>query len=389
MGCSSCSTTSQTGLPAGCNNNGSCGTSGCNKLEVFDWLVNMQPPGNANPFPWVEVRFKNSRKEFFTFDKNLFLQSGDRVAIDGNPGFDVGMVTISGELVRVQMKRLGIIQPDTEKKILRKATEQDLNKWNESMAKEDGFMQHARKAARSLHLEMKISDVECQADGTKATFYYTADNRVDFRELIKILAKDLRVRIEMRQIGYRQEAGRLGGIGVCGRELCCSSWLRDFRSVSTSAARYQQLSINPQKLAGQCGKLKCCLNYELDAYLDALKSFPKNPPKIKSKEGVAFHQKTDIFKGLLYYAPEGQYDMMFPLTLDALHEIVSLNKNNVFPDSFFKEKSKNAPQEEKIPSFTNVIEEGSLTRFDIRKKRKKQRPQKTGPRPAKPNQGPL
>jgi len=382
MGCTSCGTTKEAGLPGGCNNNGSCGTTGCNKLEVFDWLVNMQPPDSEKQFPWVEVRFKNTRKDFFLNETGVSLQTGEVVAVEGSPGHDIGTVTISGELVKVQMKRLGIQQVPQPKKVYRKASRQDVERWQEAIGKEEAFQRHARVVARDLRLAMKISDVECQGDGGKAIFYYTADARIDFRELIKILARDLRVRIEMRQIGYRQEAARLGGIGVCGRELCCSTWLRDFRTVSTSAARYQQLSINPQKLAGQCGKLKCCLNYELDSYLDALKAFPKNPPKIRSKEGVAFHQKTDIFKRILYYAPESQPDKFFALTLDELNQILQLNKNNEYPETFGAFAPKPSKETENIPSFANVIEEGSLTRFD-RQRRNTNRPKrKKGPMPA-------
>jgi cell fate regulator YaaT (PSP1 superfamily) len=381
MGCTSCGTPKEAGLPGGCNNNGSCGTTGCNKLEVFDWLINMQPADSEKHFPWVEVRFKNTRKDFFLNETGVSLQTGEVIAVEGSPGHDIGTVTISGELVKVQMKRLGVLDTIQPKKVYRKATRQDIERWQDAIGKEEEFQRHARVIARDLRLAMKISDVECQGDGGKAIFYYTADSRIDFRELIKILARDFKVRIEMRQIGYRQEAARLGGIGVCGRELCCSTWLRDFRTVSTSAARYQQLSINPQKLAGQCGKLKCCLNYELDSYLDALKSFPKNPPRLKSKEGIAYHQKTDIFKRILYYSPEGHPEKLIGLSLDEVNSIVQLNKNNEFPDSFDVFAPKPQLEADRLPSYANVIEEGSLTRFDGQKrssshpKRRKGKPQ--------------
>ncbi len=375
MGCGSCSTRGG-GLPKGCNNNGSCGTGGCNKLEVFDWLANMRSPGSEHETDWVEIRFKNTRKEFFINEHKLPLQLGDIVAVEGTPGHDIGIVSLTGELVKLQMKKLRINEKNQEKKVVyRKARENDIKRWQEAIAKEDEFMRYCRKIAKNLGLEMKVSDVECQGDGTKATFYYTAEGRVDFRELIKILARDLKVRIEMRQIGYRQEAGRLGGIGVCGRELCCSTWLRDFRSVTTTAARYQQLSINPQKLAGQCGKLKCCLNYELDSYLDALKDFPKGNVKLKTKAGEASLQKTDIFKRILHYSYDTNPGVFIPLELEIVNEIIRMNQKGIIPEDlagFLNEE----PKKEKLTDYSNVIEEGSLTRFDnkhkhINKKKKK------------------
>ncbi len=375
MGCGSCSTRGG-GLPKGCNNNDSCGTDGCNKLEVFDWLANMRSPSSENETEWVEIRFKNTRKEFFINEHKLPLQIGDTVAVEGSPGHDIGIVSLTGELVKLQMKKLRIYEKNQEKKVIyRKARENDIKRWQEAIAKEDEFMRYCRKVAKELGLEMKVSDVECQGDGTKATFYYTAEGRVDFRELIKILARDLKVRIEMRQIGYRQEAGRLGGIGVCGRELCCSTWLRDFRSVTTAAARYQQLSINPQKLAGQCGKLKCCLNYELDSYLDALKDFPKANIKLITKAGEASLQKTDIFKQILYYSYDANPGVLIPLELEIVKEIIRMNQNGIIPEdlaSFLNEE----PKKEQSADFTNVIEEGSLTRFDKENKRKNKKKKK-------------
>lgn len=375
MGCGSCSTRGG-GLPKGCNNNGSCGTGGCNKLEVFDWLANMHSPGSENETEWVEIRFKNTRKEFFVNEHKLPLQIGDTVAVEGSPGHDIGIVSLTGELVKLQMRKLRVNEKSQEKKVIyRKARENDIKRWQEAIAKEDEFMRYCRKVAKDLGLEMKVSDVECQGDGTKATFYYTAEGRVDFRELIKILARDLKVRIEMRQIGYRQEAGRLGGIGVCGRELCCSTWLRDFRSVTTTAARYQQLSINPQKLAGQCGKLKCCLNYELDSYLDALKDFPKGNIKLITKAGEASLQKTDIFKRILHYSYDANPGVLIPLELEIVKEIIRMNQNGIIPEdlaSFLNEE----PKKEQAADFTNVIEEGSLTRFDNKNKRKNKKKKK-------------
>lgn len=370
MGCDSCSTRGG-GLPKGCNNNGSCGTGGCNKLEVFDWLANMRSPDSENETEWVEIRFKSTRKEFFINNQKLPLQVGDYVAVEGSPGHDIGIVSLTGELVKLQMKKLRINEKNQEKKVVyRKARENDIKRWQEAIAKEDEFMKCCRRVAKEQQLEMKVSDVECQGDGTKATFYYTAEGRVDFRELIKILARDLKVRIEMRQIGYRQEAGRLGGIGVCGRELCCSTWLRDFRSVTTTAVRYQQLSINPQKLSGQCGKLKCCLNYELDSYLDALKDFPRANVKLKTKAGEATLQKTDIFKRILHYSYDTSPGVFIPLELEIVKEIIRMNENGIIPEDlagFLNEE----PKKEKVVEYSDVIEEGSLTRFDNKNKHKK------------------
>ena len=306
MACNSC-TTGKDGQPRGCKNNGTCGKDSCNKLTVFDWLSNMSLPNGETPFNCIEVRFKNGRKHYYKNPENLSLRIGDVVATQTKSGHDVGMVTLAGELVRVQMKRKKV-EEDSEEvlKIYRIASQRDIDIWQTARDKEEAMKVKARQFAIDLKLQMKISDIEYQGDASKATFYYTADERVDFRELIKVFAKEFRTRIEMKQIGLRQEAARLGGIGSCGRELCCSTWLTDLRSVSTSAARYQQLSLNPQKLAGQCGKLKCCLNYELDSYLDALKDFPKTEIKLQTEKGVAVCQKTDIFKRHMWYAYEGE-----------------------------------------------------------------------------------
>ena len=287
MACNSC-TTEKSGLPKGCKNNGTCGTDSCNKLTVFDWLGNMSLPAGEKPFDYVEVRYKNGRKLYYKNTENLTVTIGDIVATQAQSGHDIGMITLTGELVRVQMKRKNIeIDGEEFLKVYRKATQKDIDVWHRSRDKEEDMKVKARQFAIDLKLQMKISDIEYQGDGSKATFYYTAEERVDFRELIKVFAREFRTRIEMKQVGFRQEASRLGGIGSCGRELCCSTWLTDFRSVSTSAARYQQLSLNPQKLAGQCGKLKCCLNYELDAYMDALNEFPKTDVKLITEKGIA------------------------------------------------------------------------------------------------------
>lgn len=372
MSCQSCST-GKDGQPKGCKNNGTCGTDSCNKLTVFDWLANMSLPQGEEPFIGVEVRFKNGRKQYYKNTENLSLSIGDIVATQAQSGHDIGMVTLTGELVRIQMKRKKIDINNEEEvlKIYRKANQKDIDIWSAARDKEEPMKVKARQFAIDLKLQMKISDIEYQGDASKATFYYTAEERVDFRELIKVFAKEFRTRIEMKQVGFRQEASRLGGIGSCGRELCCSTWLTDFRSVSTSAARYQQLSLNPLKLAGQCGKLKCCLNYELDAYLDALKDFPKTEIKLYTEKGTAVCQKTDIFKGHLWYAYEGEWMNWHKLTTFQANEIIE--KNNK------KEKVPNLEDytseliEDTKNEFENVVGQDSLTRFDSPKRKNKRR----------------
>lgn len=372
MGCGSCSSGGcSSGLPRGCNNNGSCGSGGCNKLTVFDWLSNINLPSQRSNFNGIEVRFKGSRKEFFYNEKKLALKEGDVIAVEGSPGHDIGVVSIVGELARLQFKKKDK-KPELDllKKVYRIAKENDIKKWQEAVDLEESTMHVARKSASYLGLKMKISDVEYQGDKTKATFYYTANGRVDFRELIKKLSSELRIKVEMKQIGARQEASRLGGIGACGRELCCSSWLTDFRTVNTSAARYQNLSINPQKLAGQCGKLKCCLNFELDSYMDGIKEFPSTKLKLKSKKGKASFFKMDIFKRLMWYVYEDRNSGgIIELPLDRVKEIIALNKNGEEPETI---ELKNIVLEEKI-DFENVIGQDSINRFDnkTRSKRRK------------------
>lgn len=371
MACNSCST-GKDGQPKGCKNNGTCGTDSCNKLTVFDWLSNMSLPSGEKPFNWVEVRFKNGRKVYYKNSENLTLTIGDVVATQAQSGHDVGMITLAGELVRVQMNRKNIIEDDSQAlKVYRKASQKDIDIWSTARDKEEAMKVKARQFAINLNLQMKISDIEYQGDGSKATFYYTAEERVDFRELIKVFAKEFRTRIEMKQVGFRQEAARLGGIGSCGRELCCSTWLTDFRSVSTSAARYQQLSLNPQKLAGQCGKLKCCLNYELDTYLDALKDFPKSDVKLLTEKGKAICQKTDIFKRHMWFAYEGEWMNWFKLTVDQANEIIALNVQNKKAQSLelYAEELK----EDTKVEFENVVGQDSLTRFDSPKRKNKRR----------------
>jgi cell fate regulator YaaT (PSP1 superfamily) len=371
MACNSCST-GKNGQPKGCKNNGTCGTDSCNKLTVFDWLSNMSLPNGEKPFDWVEVRYKNGRKNYYKNTENLSLSIGDVVATQAPSGHDVGMVTLTGELVRVQMKRKKVDEnPEEVLKIYRKASQKDIDIWQKARDKEEDMKVKARQFAIDLKLQMKISDIEYQGDASKATFYYTAEDRVDFRELIKVFAKEFRTRIEMKQVGFRQEAARLGGIGSCGRELCCSTWLTDFRSVSTSSARYQQLSLNPQKLAGQCGKLKCCLNYELDAYLEALKEFPKTEVKLQTEKGTAVCQKTDIFKGYMWYAYEGEWMNWHKLTASQASEIVALNKKNKKVASL-EDYADELIEDTKI-DFENVVGQDSLTRFDSPKRKKKRR----------------
>lgn len=370
MACASCST--KDGQPKGCKNNGTCGTDSCNKLTVFDWLSNMSLPSGEKPFNWVEVRYKNGRKEYYHNPENLTLSIGDIVATQAKAGHDIGMITLAGELVRVQMKRKNIPEDTKEGlKVYRKATQKDIDIWQKARDREEPMKVKARQFAIDLNLEMKISDIEFQGDASKATFYYTAEERVDFRELIKVFAREFRTRIEMKQVGFRQEASRLGGIGSCGRELCCSTWLTDFRSVSTSAARYQQLSLNPQKLAGQCGKLKCCLNYELDTYLDALKDFPKTDTKLYTEKGTAVCQKTDIFKRHMWFAYEGEWATWHKLTTDQVLEIIDINKSKEKIVSLEEYASELA--EDTKAEFENVVGQDSLTRFDSPKPKRKRK----------------
>ena len=369
MACGNCGTTVN-GQPRGCQNNGTCGTDGCNKLTVFDWLSNMSLPDGQEEFDFVEVRFKNGRKEYVKNVDKLQINVGEVLAVQAASGHDIGIVSLTGELVRIQMKKKKVpFNTDEFLKIYRKANQKDVEVWQAVKDREEAIKVRSRQIAIRLGLQMKISDIEFQGDGSKATFFYTAEERVDFRQLIKEFAQEFRTRIEMRQIGFRQEAARLGGIGSCGRELCCSTWLTDFRSVTTSAARYQQLSLNPQKLAGQCGKLKCCLNYELDAYLDALKDFPKTEQKLKTEKGTAVCQKIDIFQGHLWYAYEGEWMNWHKLTTTQANEILEANKKNQ-PVASLEEYAAELITDTKV-DFGNVVGQDSLTRFDKPKSSKK------------------
>ena len=373
MACGSCGTT-ENGVPRGCKSNGNCGTgtcgSGSEKLAVFDWLSNMTLPSGQERFDIFEVRFKNGRKHFFRNVDNLTISMGDVIAVEGNPGHDIGIVSLAGELVKVQMKKRNVpIDSEDIKKIYRKATKKDIDIWQKARAREEETQKRGREILGRLGLQMKLSDVEFQGDGNKATFYYTADARVDFRQLIRDLASAFSIRVEMKQVGARQEAARLGGVGSCGRELCCSTWLTDFRKVTTAAARYQQLSLNPLKLAGQCGKLKCCLNFELDTYLDALKPFPKQDVVLKTEKGDAAFVKMDIFKKYLWYTYKEERTKWFRLTLDQVQEIIALNKQNK-KSSSLEDYESDIEIPEKV-DFEDAVGQDSLTRFDVPKKRKR------------------
>ena len=382
MGCGSCSsggcgTSSKLGtVPAGCNNNGTCMTSGCNKLDVYDWLSDMDLPSNYKPFNIVEIRFKGSRKDFYINTDNIYLEMGEMVAVEPSTGgYDIGHVSLTGELVRLQLKKNNVNPETVLKKIYRKANEADVAKYNAAKELEWETMHKARKLALDLGLQMKISDVDYQGDKTKATFYYTAEGRVDFRELIKKMAEAFRIRIEMRQIGMRQEASRLGGIGSCGRELCCSTWLTDFKTVSTSAARYQNLSLNTLKLAGQCGKLKCCLNYELDSYMDALKDIPNDVDRIETHSGVAYLQKTDIFKKTMWFSFPGA-ESWIPLPIDKVRELAQMNKDGRKPETLDYTPQHTEVKKPVVFDYENVVGQDSLTRLDEKNKKRKKKKSK-------------
>lgn len=331
----------------------------------------MSLPSDMAPFQGVEVRFKNGRKDFFHNADNLPITIGDVIATEAPSGHDIGIVTLSGELVRIQMRKKNMgLKVEALPRIYRKATQKDIDLWQQLRSKEKEVQKKSREIALRHGLEMKISDVEYQGDGTKVIFYYTAEERVDFRELIKEFARTFQTRIEMKQIGFRQEAARLGGIGSCGRELCCSTWLTDFRSVSTAAARYQQLSLSPQKLAGQCGKLKCCLNYELDMYLEALQSFPDLDIKLETQKGPASCQKIDIFKGKLWYAYENEGASWHELDVEKANQILQLNQQGKKPATL---EEFITPQDTEPAAFENGAGQDSLTRFETPKKRRPRR----------------
>ena len=370
MACAGCGTGAE-GKPSGCKSNGGCSTGGCNRLNVFDWLANIPLSDSLAPFDIIEVSFNNgSRKDFFRNVTKQFLDKGEMVTVEGVSGFDVGQVTLTGELVKLQMKKRRIEDTPEVKKVLRRSTNEDLSRMGDNKAREKEALIKARAMARSIGLEMKLAEVEIQADGRKATFFYTADDRVDFRELIKLYAGEFRVKVEMRQIGARQEAGKVGGIGSCGRELCCSTWLTDFKSVNTTAARYQNLSINQAKLSGQCGRLKCCLNYELDTYLDALKEFPEDADSIETTNGVASLQKRDIFKNLMWYS-YGDSNKQYPLTISRVKEIRQLNRQGIKPEDLKPVEVVAGKPKETDLGFADVVGQISLRSLEKTSQKRK------------------
>lgn len=336
---------------------------GCCKLEDYDWLQGVTQNQFADIF---EVRFKNTRKGFYVNASNQSIKMGDMVIVEAQSGHDLGIVTLEGPLVGRQMRCKGLDPETVElKKIYRRAKQLDIEKWQEAIAREQETMIRARQIAVELGLEMKIGDVEFQGDGTKAIFYYIADGRVDFRQLIKVFAEEFRIRIEMKQIGARQEAGLIGGLGVCGRELCCANYITNFKSITTAAARCQDLSLNPQKLAGQCGKLKCCLNYEVATYMDAQARLPKVSEPLDFEDGLAYLVKTDILRGIMYFSYEkGSLANIYPLDASEVREIIKMNRNGVRPESL-----KTEPEPE-IPEFITAVGDDSITRFDTPKRKK-------------------
>ncbi|MBN1986480.1 MAG: hypothetical protein JW761_09260 [Prolixibacteraceae bacterium] len=349
---------------------------GCAKLHVTDWLSDIKSTVPTQDI--IEVRFKNTRKDYYVNVNNLKLQVGDLVAVEANPGHDIGIVSLMGELVNEQMKKHKVTLVNGElRKIYRKAKQVDIDKWKEAIAQEHQTMIRSRQITADLKLDMKIGDVEYQGDKTKAIFYYIADGRVDFRQLIKILAETFRIRIEMKQIGARQEAGRIGGIGPCGRELCCATWMSNFVSVTTNAARYQEISLNPQKLAGQCGKLKCCLNFEVDTYIDAQKDFPPNHIPLETEVGTYVFFKADIFNRKYWYTLRGNSPSpQVEIPVEMVKEIQQLNRKGKKPEKIIVGSTVNVKNE--LDTFHNVVGQEDLTRFDRPKSRsrKKKRHQK-------------
>jgi cell fate regulator YaaT (PSP1 superfamily) len=397
MSCTSCSTASN-GKPGGCKSNGGCSTGGCNRMNTHDWLRNLPMPARTirsdgsdilTECKVMEVSFsQGTRKDFYRNPNLQPFEKGDLIAVEGVSGFDVGEVSLTGEIVRLQMKKRNVKEDNPDmKKVLRTATDRDIETWKQNKAREPEAVIRSRAIARQLKLDMKISQVEMQADGRKATFFYIADGRVDFRELIKVYASEFKVKVEMRQIGARQEAGKVGGIGSCGRELCCSTWLTDFKSVNTAAARYQNLSINQTKLSGQCGRLKCCLNYELDTYLDALQHFPDNCDVLQVAKGNAFLVKKDIFKNLMWYTlPDS--NKQYPLTIERVNKIKALNQEGNRPDNLEPVEVVSSKSVEKEPEFVELVGQISLRSLDkAADKKRKQGQQQNQQRGQRPQQG--
>ena len=394
MSCTGCSTATG-GKPNGCKSNGGCSSGGCNRMNAYDWLRNLPMTDFDSACKVIEVSFsQGTRKDFFRNPMLQPFEKGDLIAVEGVSGFDLGEVSLTGEIVRLQMKKRGAKEDNPEmKKVLRRATDRDIEIWKQNKAREPEAVIRSRAIAKQLKLDMKISQVEMQADGRKATFFYIADGRVDFRELIKVYASEFKVKVEMRQIGARQEAGKVGGIGSCGRELCCSTWLTDFKSVNTAAARYQNLSINQTKLSGQCGRLKCCLNYELDTYLDALQHFPDNCDVIQVAKGNAFLIKKDIFKNLMWYTlPDS--NKQYPLTIERVRKIKSLNQQGITPDELEPVEVTTGKPKEAEPETVELVGQISLRTLEKAEKKKKQQQQQknqpnrqTGQRPQQRQQG--
>ena len=375
------------------NNGGCCmNKKGCNrnssqKLSTFDWMCDL--PETQKDTDFVEVQFKNTRKGYFLNSTKIPLEKGDVVAVESSPGHDIGEVTLVGRLVLLQMKKYNVNPEKIEvKRVYRKAKETDLEKFQEAKGKEQETMIKARQIAESLKLNMKIGDVEFQGDGNKAIFYYIADERVDFRQLIKVFAETFRIRIEMKQIGARQEAGRIGGIGPCGRELCCSGWMTNFNSVSTSAARIQDISLNPQKLAGQCAKLKCCMNFEVDSYTDASKNFPSKEIPLETLDNTYYHFKTDVFKGIMAYSTSPNFGAnLVTISAKRAKEIIALNRKGTKPDMLDDHSEDEVKPT--VVDYENGVGQDSLTRFDTNKKRsnnKNKRPNNRPQQSAKPDQ---
>jgi len=375
MSCSGCGTATG-GKPNGCKSNGGCSSGGCNRMNAHDWLRNLPLVDTDSQCRVIEVSFsQGTRKDFFRNPSLQQFEKGDLIAVEGVEGFDVGEVSLTGEIVRLQLKKRGVKEDNPEmKKVLRLATDRDIELLKQNKAREPEAVIRSRAIAKQLRLDMKISQVEMQADGRKATFFYIADGRVDFRELIKVYASEFKVKVEMRQIGARQEAGKVGGIGSCGRELCCSTWLTEFKSVNTAAARYQNLSINQTKLSGQCGRLKCCLNYELDTYLDALQHFPDNCDVLQVAKGNAFLIKKDIFKNLMWYTlPDS--NKQYPLTLERVRKIKELNKQGVRPEELEPVEITSSKPKEDVPEFVELVGQFSLKTLDRAAQRKRQQQQ--------------
>lgn len=368
---SSCNTCSLNSETAGCNSGG-CLTGGCNRLNVFDWLSDMSLPTDQK-FDIIEVRFKSGRKDFYRNPDSLPLNTGDAIVIDVPNGHHIGYVSLQGELVRLQMKKKNVEDDPTIRQIYRLASQRDLEKYEQAKSKETSILYRSREIIQLEKLKMKLTDIEFQADNTKAIFYYSAEERVDFRNLIKLLAGEFKIRVEMKQISLRQEAGRIGGIGSCGRELCCSTWLTDFKSVSTSAARYQNLSLNPSKLSGQCGRLKCCLNYELDTYLLELKDIPKLKTPLKTQNGNANLQKTDIFKKIMWFGFEGE-NTWHPIPTTRVNEILLMNEKGEIPETL--QVDKDFSKMEQAQALTNDLE-----RLDRKYKKKPKKKIQNKPRP--------